>query len=205
MALKIGTDGIDQRELADVLAGSPPYFHTAANTMPGRRSPRSPPFDAILMDVNLPLKDGVTATLEIRRLGYQGPMIALTRAATPALRDQCFIAGCYDYLSKTCRGDTLRILHSGIISSDIGALRMVMDWSCLCNPFLEVDTGIHVSPVRSTRAPFFPVIAAGETGRKPDRFNSALLEHLRVMQMTRQHEDLLTITDKLPQGFDRGF
>ncbi len=157
------------------------------------------------MDINLPLKDRVIATLEFLRLGYEGPIIALTGAATPALRDQCLIAGCDDYLSKTCRGDTLRILHSGIFSSDIGALRMVMDWSCLCNPFFEVDAGTHVSPVRSTRAPFFPVIATGETGRKPYRFNSALLEHLRVMQMTRQHEDLLTITDKLPQGFDRGF
>lgn len=68
------------------------------------------PFDAILMDINIPLKDGVTATQEIRRLGYQGPMIALTAVATPAMRDQCLKAGCDDYLSKPYRGDTLRIL-----------------------------------------------------------------------------------------------
>lgn len=68
------------------------------------------PVDAILMDINLPVIDGISATQEIRRLGYRGPVIALTAVATTQMRDQCLEAGCDDYLSKPYRGDTLRVL-----------------------------------------------------------------------------------------------
>ncbi|HET6512090.1 MAG TPA: ATP-binding protein, partial [Candidatus Kapabacteria bacterium] len=58
--------------------------------------------DVILMDVNLPGKDGLTITQEIRK-GTQCPavpIIALTAFAMTGDRQRCLDAGCNDYLSK---------------------------------------------------------------------------------------------------------
>ena len=57
-------------------------------------------FDLVLMDVQMPIMDGLTATRELRKLGYQKPIIALTAHAMKEERDRSFAAGCNDHLSK---------------------------------------------------------------------------------------------------------
>lgn len=56
----------------------------------------------ILMDVNLPGKDGLTITREIRGGDRcpQVPIVALTAFAMTGDRQRCLDAGCNDYLSK---------------------------------------------------------------------------------------------------------
>ena len=60
-----------------------------------------PGFDAVLMDVQMPVMDGTTATRLIRRqLGLTLPVIAMTAGALEAERQACLDAGMDEHIGK---------------------------------------------------------------------------------------------------------
>ena len=72
----------------------------AANGQVGVDLAMSHEFNLILMDMQMPVKDGYTAATELRAKGLTIPIVALTAHAMAGVSEKCRKAGCSEYLSK---------------------------------------------------------------------------------------------------------
>jgi hemerythrin-like metal-binding protein len=66
------------------------------------------PFDLVLMDMQMPVMDGIEATKRLNEQGNQTPIVALTANVMAKHRDQFEQAGCSGFLTKPIEKDDLR-------------------------------------------------------------------------------------------------
>ncbi|MEF9931554.1 MAG: response regulator, partial [Bacteroidales bacterium] len=56
--------------------------------------------DIIFMDIQMPVMDGYDATLSIREMDKEIPIVAVTANAFDSDKEQALAAGCNDYITK---------------------------------------------------------------------------------------------------------
>ncbi len=82
--------------------------------------------DLILMDINLPLIDGVNATRRIREIEGMRDVriVAVSAYDSPELRDSALAAGCAEYVMKPIDADRLKDLIDRLLPGGESAGRM---------------------------------------------------------------------------------
>jgi CheY-like chemotaxis protein len=65
-------------------------------------------YDIIFMDLQMPEKDGVDATVEIRGLGFQMPIVAMTATASKIGKDNALTSGMNDYITKPVKVEAVK-------------------------------------------------------------------------------------------------
>ncbi len=60
------------------------------------------------MDLIMPERDGIQATVEIRGMGYQMPIVAMTATASSKSKQKAISSGMNDYIVKPVKADTIR-------------------------------------------------------------------------------------------------
>ncbi|MGV3486591.1 MAG: ATP-binding protein [Planctomycetaceae bacterium] len=101
-------DGETNRKLLKLLLSrTGADVETAENGRVGVDLAVSGEFDVILMDMQMPILDGYSATRELRELGFSIPIIAVTAHALSGDQDRCLAAGCNVYLTKPVERNAL--------------------------------------------------------------------------------------------------
>jgi CheY-like chemotaxis protein len=101
-------DGAENRELVTlVLEEIGLRVDGAENGAVGVEKALQQAFDVILMDMQMPVMDGCTATRHLRQHGLQTPIIALTAHAMKGYEQEIMAAGCSGYLTKPIDIDAL--------------------------------------------------------------------------------------------------
>lgn len=78
-------------------------------------------FDIVLMDMSMPVMDGIAATKALRASGFKQPIIALTANAMDEDKQRCVRAGMNDFVTKPVRAASLSAVlytHQPLTLSD---------------------------------------------------------------------------------------
>ena len=90
----------NQKLISHFLKGAGASVDLAGNGREGVDRAMQGDYNVVLMDVQMPILDGYLATSELRKNGYERPIIALTAHAMKEERQKCLKVGCNDYMTK---------------------------------------------------------------------------------------------------------
>ena len=107
--LLVEDNELNQEVACELLTGAGFQVEIADNGQEALDRLQQSTFDLVLMDMQMPVMDGVTATRAIRKnpLWAQLPVVAMTANAMEQDRQQCLAAGMNDFVSKPIEPDQL--------------------------------------------------------------------------------------------------
>ena len=111
-------DGAENRELIRLLLEEAGLaVDEAENGQIGVEKAVASPYDVILMDVQMPVMDGFTATRKLRQQGLQTAIIALTANAMKGFEQECLDNGYTGYLTKPVEIDRFMDLMADLLNA----------------------------------------------------------------------------------------
>ena len=97
----------------------------------------SGPFDAVVLDIQMPEMDGLAVARRMRANGFEAPILAVTARALPGDEAECIEAGCSGYLSKP--------VDAGQLTNRLGKLLAAPPVSRRKQKFLVVEDNIDAA------------------------------------------------------------
>jgi CheY-like chemotaxis protein len=180
-------DGAENRELLRLLLQETGLMvDEAENGQVGVGKAAAGHYDVILMDVNMPVLDGFTATRMLRQQGLKTSIIALTANAMKGFEQECVDAGCSGYFSKPIDIDRFMKMMAELLGGQP----------------VEKETGF--APTSPAGSPADRVVAEGELAADPifSRLpgSSEKFRHLIVRFVARLKERLQAVEQARLQG-----
>lgn len=108
MTILLAEDTPDNQFLmTEYLSGAGARVEVASNGQEAFELAQKTEFDVILMDLQMPVMDGITATKKLRKSGHTGPILALTAHAMEEDKRKSLVAGFNDHFTKPILGAKL--------------------------------------------------------------------------------------------------
>ncbi len=186
-------DGIENRELVKfLLEDAGLTVEEAENGQIGMEMAIANTYQLILMDVQMPVMDGFTATQNLRQQRVDTPIIALTANAMKGFEQQCLDAGYTGYLSKPIDVDQFMTYVTdylgGTISLEQASQSLNTEEST--SKITAVMPSGNASPIVSTLSGMNEKIDL-----LIERFVSRLAEQMTAFDEAIKREDMAEIAD----------
>jgi DNA-binding response OmpR family regulator len=175
----------DDQNVADlmqqVLAGDGNEVDVARDAEGGRSMAMATPYDAIVLDLELPDRNGLTVLQELRREGSTTPIVVATAHDTTADIVRALDAGADDYLQKPIANEVLAArMRAAMRRGGARSMEKVHVGDLILNRVSHQVT-CNGKPVNLTARQYslleFLAMRAGETVRRP-----TLLQHVWQLQ-----------------------
>lgn len=109
LSVLVAEDNIINQKVAESIFGNLELkIEIASDGIEAVNKVKTEPYDIIFMDLEMPEMDGFEATIEIRKAGFQMPIIAMTASVSEANKNQSIKVGMNDYIIKPVKKETIQ-------------------------------------------------------------------------------------------------
>ncbi|MFC1848918.1 response regulator [candidate division CSSED10-310 bacterium] len=144
--LLVEDNSINQQVAMEILQSAQVRVEVTDNGQKAVEAVRHVQFDAVLMDIQMPVMDGYEATRLIRKnpLFTKLPIIAMTAYAMKGDREKCFQAGMNDYVTKPIETEQLYSTLAKWVYAKETCAELPTAEQSLCPPEADIDFPEHV-------------------------------------------------------------
>ena len=152
--LLVVDDALENRELLKLLLEDLGLDVTLAEDgLQAVNAVKDKSFDLVLMDIQMPVMDGYEAVAEMRKIGFDRPIVALTANAMKGYELRILEAGFSHYQTKPIDIDKLTNLLSTLLGGEIVAALSEPDKTS------KVPAQVELTPDSSAEQPIYSTLA----------------------------------------------
>jgi PAS domain S-box-containing protein len=178
-------DGDENRELVRLVLGEVGLeVVEAENGQVGVDRACAERFDLILMDMQMPVMDGYTASATLRERGHEEPILALTANAMKGFEQRCLDSGCTGFLTKPIDIDVLLSELAGLLGGERRAGAAPGAQALELEPTRPAQSGGPIVSRLASNPKLRPTL---------EKFVARVAEKLDAMQAALEARDLETL------------